>query len=89
LQAVSVAEKGYVELALDAEGEPHHAALARRDGAPERLVRALARVLQEQASVRLIEPTERLARILSDVASGAHRILRRHPRLVADLGQRA
>jgi acetylornithine deacetylase/succinyl-diaminopimelate desuccinylase-like protein len=83
LQAIAVAEKGYLELEVSARAEPRHAALPDGSAAPERLVRALSRVLQAPAVARLTPPTVRLAVCLADGAHGAHRFLLRHPRLLA------
>jgi acetylornithine deacetylase/succinyl-diaminopimelate desuccinylase-like protein len=89
LHAVAVAEKGYLELELTADGPAHHASMPDPDCAPARLVRALTRVLDRPVPVRLTPATERLCSCLADGASGLHRILLRHPRILGRLGARA
>lgn len=88
LHAVSVAEKGYLELELTASGAAHHASMAQPDSAPARLLRALGRVLDKPPAIRITEPTRQLCASLAESAHGLHRALFRRPSLLAKLGSR-
>jgi acetylornithine deacetylase/succinyl-diaminopimelate desuccinylase-like protein len=88
LHAVSVAEKGYLELELTASGPAHHASMPQPDSAPARLVRALNRVLDKPPAFRITEPTRQLCASLAESAHGLHRALLRRPSVLAKLGSR-
>jgi acetylornithine deacetylase/succinyl-diaminopimelate desuccinylase-like protein len=88
VQAIAVAEKGYLELELLAEDQSHHASMPDPNDAPARLIRALARILEINDNVRVIPSSKVLLKHLANSATGAHRILLRWPSLAARLAPR-
>ena len=80
LHAISVAEKGYLELELSAEAHAHHASMPAPDSAPTRLIRALAQLADEAPRPRLTAPSAALLRSLADHHHGFQRWALRHPR---------
>lgn len=83
IQAVSIAEKGVLEIELRASGRAHHASMPDPDSAPARLTRALSAILSIKHQVRLTPPTEALLAGLAAHAGGLHGLLLRRPRLAA------
>lgn len=88
IQAIAVAEKGYLELELLAEDKSHHASMPDPNDAPARLIAALARVLRMNGNIRITPPSKVLLRHLSKSASGLHRVLLKWPELAARLAPR-
>jgi len=89
LHAIAVAEKGYLELELTARGTAQHASTADPDAAPARLVRALTRILDQRPAIRMTPPTKALCASLARGATGLHRYILRHPRLIERVGPAA
>lgn len=89
LHAISVAEKGYLELELTTTGDPHHASMPQPGNAPERLVEAVAKVLRAPVRMRVTPAVERLCSDLAESAHGLHAYLLRHPRMLERVGAKA
>lgn len=88
VQAIAVAEKGYLELELVAQDKSHHASMPDPNDAPARLICALARVLRMNGKIRITPPSKVLLRHLARSARGLHRILLQWPELTARLAIR-
>jgi len=81
VQAIAVAEKGYLELELVTQDKSHHASMPDSNDAPARLIRALGRILRMNDGVRVTPPSKVLLRHLSASATGLHRIILKWPEL--------
>lgn len=86
LHAVSVAEKGYLELELSTSGRHHHASMPEGGAASERLVSALSRVLRRKFPVRLTPPTIRLLQHMGNAHGGVAGWLLGRPSAAARVG---
>ena len=81
VQAISVAEKGYLELELFIADKSHHASMPDRNDAPARLIGALSRILQINDKIRLTPLSKILIKQLANGARGLHRVLSKSPGL--------
>lgn len=87
IHAIAVGEKGYLELALVVHGSSHHTSMPSREGAPQRLVEALGRVLRTDQPVRLTAVNRLLLRELARSGGAMHRWLARYPALLSRLAK--
>ncbi len=78
--AVDVAEKSPLWLRLTAEGEPGHGSIPRPDSAPDRLVRALARVIAYETELKLLPVVDQGLRRLAAGETGERARWFRNPR---------
>lgn len=85
IQAIAVGEKGYLEIELLAEKPSHHSSMPDADNAPATLVKALARVLKQNRSIRVTSLATELLRQLSSHEHGLKKVLMQHPSLMIRL----
>jgi acetylornithine deacetylase/succinyl-diaminopimelate desuccinylase-like protein len=88
IHAISVAEKGYLELELSVEGKSHHASMPAPNDAPARLINGLARVLTMRNDIRLTPAPRALLKHLANGATGLHRLLLKFPEMAVRLAPR-
>jgi acetylornithine deacetylase/succinyl-diaminopimelate desuccinylase-like protein len=79
VHAVSVGEKGYLELELTVDGRAHHSAMPEPASAPARLIQALSGLLRMKRQVRLNPVTSELLQRLHGRWGRWHRIMLRCP----------
>jgi carboxypeptidase PM20D1 len=89
LAAVAVAEKGLFQFSIEASGPSGHGSTPLAGAAPDRLVRAVARVLARAAPFRFTRATERQLRDIGEARGGGEALVLSSPALTAWLAQGA
>jgi acetylornithine deacetylase/succinyl-diaminopimelate desuccinylase-like protein len=79
IHAIAVGEKGYLELEVTAGAPGGHASMPSADNAPQRLIRALDRVLAMPRPIRLTPLSQILMQKLGKASRGLHAALLRYP----------
>lgn len=85
--AIAVAEKGLFQFTLEAKGQSGHGSTPIDDAAPDRLVRAVARVLARAPAFTLTSPTTRQLEDIGAARGGLEGVLLGNPPLAAALAR--